>query len=75
MQNLSIGFDKYNSYEGWKNILLLSNESDMACLGITKDDGCNKTALFKLYDYLKGKIKLHTKSEGGGLYSKLPLYK
>ena len=75
-QNFSIGFERYHykSYEGWKNILLLSTESEMACLGITKDDGCKKTALFKLYDYLKGKIKLHTYNIRGGVDSKFSLY-
>ena len=40
--------------KGVKNILLLSNDTEMAFLGVTKDDGFKKTALFKLYDFLKG---------------------
>ena len=39
--------------KGWKAILLLSNLLEFAAMGVTKDDGQFKTALNKLYDYLK----------------------
>jgi len=39
--------------KGWKVILLLSNETYLPFMGVTKDDGQNKTALNKTYDYLK----------------------
>ena len=39
--------------KGWKAILLLSNLVGFPTMGITKDDGHFKTALNKLYDFLK----------------------
>jgi len=39
--------------KGWKAILLLSNLLEFPTMGVTKDDGHFKTALNKLYDYLK----------------------
>ena len=35
-------------------VLVLSSYKDLATLGVTKDDGQMKSAIFKLYDFTKG---------------------
>ena len=42
--------------KGLKNVMVLSSVESI--LGVTKDDGKNKAAIFKLYDFTKGIIDI-----------------